>query len=231
MSRRGWWVVIAGAAVALGGTVLARGRVRPVAPPPPLAPVPPPPGDRAATRTRQLVAENLDLRRQAEVLRHVLADTSSPVVRGLPVPPGDLSAEETRTMDEIGKRVTDDLRPRLAELHRELTSVEPASDVSFEAMLAGLLERAGIKDYQTFFDELSALKTIYRRNASPPVTASAALRILWLLQDADEIMEGELKEALPPDRFEQLQQQQSGFGFSITRRQGRWIVTQARPHA
>jgi hypothetical protein len=232
MSRWGWGVTIAAAVLVVGVSLLARRRPVPAAAEPPSLTAGAPSADEPPGRTRRLVDENFALRREAEALRRALDGAALSPIHGLPAAPASVSsADEDRIMDEIGKRVTDDLRPRMGQLYHELTGATPAPDTSFEALLGALLEAAGIKDYQALFAEISALKPIYRRHGAPPASATAAQRILWLLQDADEAMEAELKEALPADRVQELQKQQSGFGFSISRQNGRWEVTQSRPHA
>jgi hypothetical protein len=234
MKQWRWGVAIAAAALVVV-SLLARARRRPHAvepETPAIAVAAPPAASEPPGRTRRLVEENFALRREAELLRRALDGASTPQVHGLPAPPAPVgSADENRIMDDIGKRVTDELRPRMGQLYHELTGAAPAPDASFEALLSALLEAAGVKDYQALFAEITALKSVYRRHGAPPPSATAPQRILWLLQDADEAMEAELREALPPDRVQELQKRQSGFGFSISRRNGRWEVTQSRPHA
>jgi hypothetical protein len=223
MTGRAWWVASVVAVVVTSVVLIRRAPRRPVDAVPPV-------GARAtdaARRTRQLLAENLALRREAAVLRSVLA--AVPVVRGLPAPSLQLtSADEKRMLDEIGQRVGDGVRPRAEQLYRELQGTKPPPGMRFETLMAALLDAAGIKDHQGLFAELAAHRKIYQPNGSPPPDASTAQRVLWLLDDADGTLERELAEALPPDRFEQLQRSPlSGVGFVVQQRKGHWVVKQS----
>jgi hypothetical protein len=54
--------------------------------------------------------------------------------------------------------------------------------------------------------------------------------VLWLLAEAGDTVEREVKEALPPARWDELSQLPfSGFGYSVSQKDGHWVVEPARP--
>jgi hypothetical protein len=208
------------AVVAVGGVL---GRRRAAREPDP-APSPPAAADEVRS-VRRLLAENIALRREAAELGRALA--AAPRIPGLP-PLEAASADEKRMMGEIGKRIFDDLRPRAEQLYRQLAGRPPPPDMPMERLLAALLDAAPVQDPQALLDEMNAHKRIYRPGSLPPPEASRAQQVLWLLDDADDALVRELADALPPERFRELQSSPlSEVGFTIQQRNGHWVVKQS----
>jgi hypothetical protein len=181
-------------------------------------------------RTRQLAQENLALLRERAALKSALHATTAAPIPGLPPPPSALySADEKRLFDEIHQRVFSEAVPKLVEMHRAAKGPPPPGTTP-EALFGAVLDAAEIPDVKALLAHIEAVKKLKEQNAAPAADAPLAERVLWLLAEAGDSVEREVKDALPPARWDELSQLPfSGFGYSVSQNDGHWVVEPARP--
>jgi hypothetical protein len=187
-----------------------------------------------ASRTLQrLAAENFALLQERAALRKALAAEAPLVVPGLPTaPPSLYTPEESHLLDDIFQRAIAGIAPRVEALYREVMKAPPPPGSSTTALCGALLDSTGITTADPLTQAITAMEKLKAQNGSPAPDASLLERVLWLLSEAGDVVERDVKDALPPARYEELRSlPKSGFGYSVSLTNGRWIVDQARPHS
>jgi hypothetical protein len=188
----------------------------------------------ASRALQRLAAENFALLQERAALRKALAAAEAPpVVPGLPTaPPAIYTPEESRLLDDIFQRAVAGIAPRVDALYREVMKAPPPPGSSTTALCAALLDSTGITEGRPLADAITAMEKIKAQNGSLAADASLIERVIWLLSEAGDVVEREVKDALPPARYEELRSlPKSGFGYSVSLTNGRWVVDQARPHS